>query len=1168
MAGSPFSAAVQVNPSSLVASTATTGQNPTLTTLVNFTYPTKSDTVKNVTVDLGAGVLANPASVTTQCSQAQFSANTCPAASQIGGGTATAYTADNHGGGGNGLVSLPIKLFLIPQPGPVTSGNPADAGDPSALAQIGLIAYLDGVPQVFSQAGAKLSTSHPGQVELTFSNLPSSVQIGGNTGPTENVQVTSIALTISPTVGGNPFTIQSSQCNASPVSLIQATDTASTTSGVGQSAFTPTGCAAISTLPLAGQSGTGDAPANASTGTAQTAQVQVLPDVKGTFIAGPSTKQILANPALTTTFNFTYADSSATSNFVFSGPAPNGNCVDNGDGTYTCSGLANGAAPYLVSTSTSATPDTGEAVCEAMMAMTYDGSGNQTTSSANCAWIKTITVNLAAGLLANPTAVNEYCALSVWQAASAQGSTTPACPLDSQIANGSANAITLDDPVDGAFTTENNLAVKLYLIPAQSSSELAEVGAIVYLSGSPVTGVVGSATLLPTGAVHLVFNNIPQTAVLNNALQYVQITRLTLTVNANAQQPTGTISTTGTTTTSSTVVTAIPSTTGIAPGDSVLGVGIPAGTTVASVNSSSQITLSSGALLGAAGTAMTIQHMSFASTGTTALSSNTITAIPSTSQFAVGDPISGTGIPNNATVTSVDSPSQMHISALATVAGTGVALQVSPVLPLTVNPSGCQTSTSSATVTAIADTKINTQGTLAAGGGSEPFSPTTSYNPKGCAGAVISTTGTTVLNSLVVSAIPAAAVSGTGFSAGDAISGPGIAAGTTIAAVTSTTAITLSQPATAAGTAVALTVTPVGGTLSGPAITSQPSSTTVQAPNSAQFVALANGAPAPSVQWQVNTGSGFVAVNAADTGSNTPTLTVPSTSPDYANNAKFACGVHERQWVGQHRRRRDTDGHPGSGELRHDVLAASVDAGAGRQPDAHGRRDVRLPELTDTVSSTTVTLAPGLLANPAAVPTRCSPAQLTSYTCPAASQIGQGFVTARVYDATGVDGVETLPASMFLMPEPAGQTAILAQVGLVVYLDGQGIVNVTGNATLDSSGQVELAFTGLPSQVTVGTGITAVTEKAQVQAISLSVDATVNGNAFAINPSECVSRPHRSGDRHPGGDRDSELVVHADELPGAEPESGEERGRRAGERPPVGHVRGRLQPDDEARTRR
>ena len=193
--------------------------------------------------------------------------------------------------------------------------------------------------------------------------------------------------------------------------------------------------------------------------------------------------------------------------------------------------------------------------------------------------------------------------------------------------------------------------------------------------------------------------------------------------------------------------------------------------------------------------------MSFASTGKTALSSNTIRVSRRRVQFAVGDPISGTGIPANATVTVcrfvVADP---HLGELATAAATGVALKVAPVLPLTVNPSGCQTSTSSATVTAIADTEINTQGTLAAGGGAEPFSPTTSYNPKGCAGAVISTTGTTVLNSLVVSAIPAAAVSGTGFSAGDAISGPGIAAGTTIAAVTSTTAITLSQPATAAGT--------------------------------------------------------------------------------------------------------------------------------------------------------------------------------------------------------------------------------------------------------------------------------------------------------------------------------------------------------------------------------
>ena len=90
------------------------------------------------------------------------------------------------------------------------------------------------------------------------------------------------------------------------------------------------------------------------------------------------------------------------------------------------------------------------------------------------------------------------------------------------------------------------------------------------------------------------------------------------------------------------------------------------------------------------------------------------------------------------------------------------------------------------------------------------------------------------------------------------------------------------------------------------------------------------------------------------------------------------------------------------------------------------------------------------------------------------------------------------------MPQPPSQTAILAQVGLSVYLDGQGVVSVTGNATLDSSGHVVITFTGLPSQVTLGTGATAVTEQAQVQSLSLVVNSTVNGTPFTFNPSQCV----------------------------------------------------------------
>jgi hypothetical protein len=174
VSGNAFAASVELNPSNTQASTVnqTTGapamlDNPALQTLVNFSYPNSTDTVKSVTLDLAPGVLANP-TVVTECTQANFNANAladCPS-SVIGTGTATANATDAHGDGGSGTVSLPVKLFLIQQP----------AGDPSALAQIGLVAYLDGVPEVTQQTGAALSTdpNHQGSVALTFNSIPSS----------------------------------------------------------------------------------------------------------------------------------------------------------------------------------------------------------------------------------------------------------------------------------------------------------------------------------------------------------------------------------------------------------------------------------------------------------------------------------------------------------------------------------------------------------------------------------------------------------------------------------------------------------------------------------------------------------------------------------------------------------------------------------------------------------------------------------------------------------------------------------------------------------------------------------------------------------------------------------------------------------------------------------
>jgi hypothetical protein len=66
-------------------------------------------------------------------------------------------------------------------------------------------------------------------------------------------------------------------------------------------------------------------------------------------------------------------------------------------------------------------------------------------------------------------------------------------------------------------------------------------------------------------------------------------------------------------------------------------------------------------------------------TGNLTSGSNIITAIPSTTGFTVGKGVSGTGVPSGATLTSVDSTTQVHISANATASGTGVTLNFASV---------------------------------------------------------------------------------------------------------------------------------------------------------------------------------------------------------------------------------------------------------------------------------------------------------------------------------------------------------------------------------------------------------------------------------------------------------------------------------------------------------
>ena len=96
---------------------------------------------------------------------------------------------------------------------------------------------------------------------------------------------------------------------------------------------------------------------------------------------------------------------------------------------------------------------------------------------------------------------------------------------------------------------------------------------------------------------------------------------------------------------------------------------IPSGTTILSVDSPTQVHLSANAT-GGIWTALTL---TFNGTGNTLSGSNVITGIASTAGWQTGWAIAGPGIPSGATIGSIDSGSQIKISANATATATGTS---------------------------------------------------------------------------------------------------------------------------------------------------------------------------------------------------------------------------------------------------------------------------------------------------------------------------------------------------------------------------------------------------------------------------------------------------------------------------------------------------------------
>ena len=144
----------------------------------------------------------------------------------------------------------------------------------------------------------------------------------------------------------------------------------------------------------------------------------------------------------------------------------------------------------------------------------------------------------------------------------------------------------------------------------------------------------------------------------------------------------------------------------------------------------------------------------------------------------------------------------------------------------------------------------------------------------------------------------------------------------------------------------------------------------------------------------------------------------------------------------------------------------------------------------DSPRDLTIALAPGLLANPTAVPL-CPTASFNAGLCPASSQIGSGYITGT---APGFGLTLSLPTDAYLI-QPTGSE--VARMGLIVYFFGFPVVTQSAPISIRTTPNVgiDIPLTSIPNQLD-GIGVI-------VNALKLTIDGTVNGKTFTRNPTSC-----------------------------------------------------------------
>ncbi|MEI7862463.1 MAG: hypothetical protein WCJ21_07525, partial [Planctomycetota bacterium] len=569
-------------------------------------------------------------------------------------------------------------------------------------------------------------------------------------------------------------------------------------------------------------------------------------------------------------------------------------------------------------------------------------------------------------------------------------------------------------------------------------------------------------------------------------------TQITLSAKATATGTGSTLAftakpTTGTTQSSSAVVSNLTSTNALAPGMVVTGTDIPAGTTIKSVDSATQITLSAKAT--ATGTGSTLAFTAGSITGTTNSASAVVTNLSSTTALAPGMLVSGTGIPAGAAIKSVDSATQITLSAAPTATGTKVTLA------FTAGPISGNTTLFSFAVTSLTSTSALAPGMLVSGTDILPGTTIASVDSAtqitlsayaiatGAGSTLVFTanpiTGTTTNTSAVVTSL----TSTSALAPGMFVSGPGIASpGTTIQSVDSATQITLSGPATATGSGVTLAFTagPItGNTQSSSALVTSLTSTSALAPG--MLVTGTNILPGTTIKSVDSATQITLSANATATG--TGSTLVFTANPLTGNTTRTSAVVTNVS---------------STSALAPGMLVSGTGISAGttiRSVDSATQITLSAPA---TATGTGVALA--FTAGPITGNTTSASAGVTNLTSTGALAPGMLVFGAGIPAGTTIRSVDSLTQITLSASATATSTVVtLAFTAGPVTGTTQSSLAIVSNLTSTSTLAQGMLVSG--AGISPGTTIASVDSATQ---ITLSAPATANGTgvtlAFAAVP--------------------------------------------------------------------